>query len=240
MIPLQNNLSQNRPTRKEFSNGFRASIPLGISVGVYGVLFGILAKQHHLSNLEAVGMSMFVFAGTAQFAGLDLWSNPLPLAALFLQMLVINSRHLLMGLSLRTWYSAADTHVRYTSAFLMIDESWALAFKEFEQSKTDPGFLMGSGVAMYVFWAVSTGIGAAIGDIFRENRDPRTWALDTALPCVLVILLIPRWKGRSSILVWLSAAMASALSDRWLPPGWNVLLGALAGTLVGIAISRDE
>ena len=46
---------------------------------------------------------MLVFAGASQFLALELWGDPLPLAALVLGVLVINLRHLLMGPALLPW-----------------------------------------------------------------------------------------------------------------------------------------
>ena len=218
----------------------RASVPLAVSVAVYGVVFGILADEHHLSFSQTLGMSLFVFAGTAQFAALAIWFNPLPLTLLFIQTLVINSRHLMMGLALRKWFLGQSIWAKYVSAFFMIDESWALSLPRFEELDENPGFLLGSGLAMYLSWNLATILGFCVADRFGGKLNPEVWGLDVALPCVLVVLLIPRWKGLSSVSVWIVAAAASAMSERWLPvrlfpSGSNILIGAVAGSCIGLS-----
>ena len=62
-------------TLDQFYAGARACIPVAISVSAYGVVWGVLAKQAGLSLLEVVLMSGLVFAGSAQFVALDLWTT---------------------------------------------------------------------------------------------------------------------------------------------------------------------
>ena len=45
-------------------------------------------------------MSAIVFAGGAQFAAIEQWATPVPIAALAFGTLLINCRHMLMGASL--------------------------------------------------------------------------------------------------------------------------------------------
>src|SRR6202035_3079326 len=155
-LVLDNNYdSDARPfrcTKLGFRTGFVKGIPLAISIGGYGLLVGVLAKEHGFTSNAATAMSLIVFAGTAQFAALDMWSAKPALGALFLETLIINSRHLLMGLTLERWYKKSSRFVRYLSAFFMIDESWALTLSEFDTGHADAGFLIGSGFVMYLAW----------------------------------------------------------------------------------------
>jgi predicted branched-subunit amino acid permease len=204
----------------------------------------MLAVEKHMSVGESLGMSLLVFAGTAQFAAIDIWRFPLPLAFLFLQTLAINSRHVLMGIALKQWYSRQPSWVKCTSAFFMIDESWALSLAHFDAVGEDSGFLIGSGIAMYLAWGIATFLGSLVAARFGARLDPRLWGLDVALPCVLMTLLVPRWKGLSSALVWIAAGLASALSEKWLGDhhflaGSNILLGALVGAFVGMSRIGD-
>lgn len=221
-----------------FVTGFREGIPLAVSIACYGLLVGIEARQKQFTLSSATAMSLIVFAGTAQFAALETWRGVPPLVALFVETLVINSRHLLMGLSLEPWYIGARRSIRYVSAFFMIDESWALTLKKFETAQADAGFLIGSGVVMYIAWAISTFFGFIVSSLLQGLTDPKRLAMDVVLPCVLVILVLPRWQGKRSLAPWITAAVVSAVCDRFLPPGWNVLLGGCGGALVGSLTDR--
>src|SRR5256885_11123585 len=69
--------------------------PITAFVFPFGVAFGVAASAKALSAGIAVLMSAAVFAGASQFAALDLWIAPLPLAMLAVTVLAVNARHIL-------------------------------------------------------------------------------------------------------------------------------------------------
>ena len=75
-------------TRYGVATGFRRALPVALSVFAYGLVFGVLARQAGLGIIVVVAMSGTVFAGSAQFVALGLWSTPLPVAGLILTTLV--------------------------------------------------------------------------------------------------------------------------------------------------------
>ena len=69
----------------QFFAGARACLPVAISIAAYGLVWGVLARGAGLSVLEVIMMSLLVFAGSAQFVALDLWTATpasLPIGAL--------------------------------------------------------------------------------------------------------------------------------------------------------------
>src|ERR1700730_12634351 len=69
----------------------------------FGIAFGVAASAKSVPPEIAVLMSAGVFAGASQFAALDLWHAPLPLAMLALTVLAVNARHILLGVALAPW-----------------------------------------------------------------------------------------------------------------------------------------
>ena len=65
-----------------------------------GLLWGTLAAGKGFSALEAMLMSIFVYAGASQFVAVDMWREPVPLVLLIATTLVVNLRHVLMSASL--------------------------------------------------------------------------------------------------------------------------------------------
>ena len=68
-----------------------------------------MAVAQGLSPAEATLMSVLVFAGGAQFAAIESWASPAPVAALVFGTLLINARHVLMGASLAPKMRASRT-----------------------------------------------------------------------------------------------------------------------------------
>ena len=216
--------------------GARQSSALVASVFVYGVVFGVLARQAGLALLEAVLMSGLVSAGASQFMALGMWASPLPAVAIVLATLVVNLRHLLMGAALQPWFARLPAHTAYGSVFFMGDESWALTLGEFTRGGRDAAFLIGSGLVLFVGWVAATGTGWLAGAVVG---DPSRWALDFAFPAAFVALLIGMWRGRGDFWPWLVAAIVAVGASQWLPGQWYIVLGGLAGSLVGVLRHAD-
>src|SRR5262245_4837361 len=71
-------------TLQGFHAGAVSVWPLVPNVIVYAAAFGIMAGATGLSTLEATLLSAWVNAGGAQMASLQAWSDPVPIAAVFL------------------------------------------------------------------------------------------------------------------------------------------------------------
>ena len=87
--------------RDDIKRGLNDIWPAAVAAAPIGLLFGAVAASKGLSPFEVFLMSIMVFAGGAQFAAIELWASPAPVAALVFSTLPINARHVLMGASLR-------------------------------------------------------------------------------------------------------------------------------------------
>jgi branched chain amino acid efflux pump len=216
--------------------GTRACLPIALGAGVYGIVFGILARQTGLSLAEAMLMSTIVFAGASQLVALGLWVTPLPTGALILTTLIVNLRHLLMGASLYPWLSRLPSGRVYASLFFMTDESWALTLGALNDGMGDGAFLLGSGLTVFIFWGAATALGELVSGLVSN---PAQWGLDFAFTAVFLALLVGLWRGKADLLPWIVAAGVAVAAQHWLPGKWYILLGGLAGSLIG-ALRRGD
>jgi 4-azaleucine resistance transporter AzlC len=215
--------------------GARRALPVAVSVFAYGLVFGVLAYQAHMSVLEVLLMSGLVVAGAAQFAAVALWKTPLPVGVIVLTTLVINLRHLLMGAALRPLFRGLRPSRAYTSLFVMNDESWALTLADLNAGSRDAAFLLGCGGAIATAWVGSTVLGRVSGQLFV---DPEKLGLDFVFAAVFLALLVGLWRGRSSLAPWAAAAAVAIVAKAFVGGSWYVMLGGLAGTVVGGLVER--
>lgn len=217
-------------TLKGAIRGARAVLPIVPGAIAFGLVYGFLAGERGLSVLEIGLMSMLVFAGASQFLALELWGHPLPLAGLVLGVLVINLRHMLMGPALLPWLAHVRPVQVYTSLFFMTDESWGVSVAEQRRGGRDAAFLLGAGLGLYGFWVLATVLGRAAGDLsYLVER----WGLDYLTTAFFVALLAGFWRGRGDALPWAVAAGIAITAKWWLPGTWYIVLGAVAGSLIG-------
>jgi 4-azaleucine resistance transporter AzlC len=217
-------------TRRGLLRGARQTVPIGAAVAVYCTVFGALAAQAGLSAVEAVLMSALVFAGAAQFVALELWGTPLPVFALALTALVVNLRHLLMGATLAGWLRGLPPPRLAASAAFISDESWALTTQAQVRGERDRGFLIGSGLVLFVCWVGSTAVGVAAGGIVE---DPQALGLDFAFTAVFLVLLVGFWRGRADVMPWAVGAGIALAAERVLEGPWYIVAGGLTGSVLG-------
>ncbi|GAC1632282.1 MAG: AzlC family ABC transporter permease [Chloroflexota bacterium] len=210
--------------------GSRTTLSIAISVGAYGLVFGVLARQAGLSIVATMLMSTIVFAGASQFVALGLWAMPLPVVSIVLTTLIVNLRHVLMGMSLSPWLLRISRFKALGSVFFMTDESWALTTAELAQKGDDPAFLLGSGITLWIAWQTGTCAGRVLGS---SIHDPSSLGLDFAFSAVFITLLVGLWRGAADVLPWIVAAAVAVAASHWLQGTWYILLGGLAGSVAG-------
>lgn len=212
--------------------GFRQMVPIAVFVMVFGAAFGLAATQSGLDAAWVVFMSTLVFAGAAQFAALDLWGPQVPMLALALTVFAINARHLLMGATLYPWLRHLPPVQRYAVMLVASDANWALSIQALGQNDTNRGLglLLGGGLALWLFWIVGTWLGLYMGNAIA---DPVRWGLDMVMGCFLLTMVVDGRKDRRLVAIWAMAAGASLLAWRYLPENSHVVVGAIAGGLLG-------
>jgi branched chain amino acid efflux pump len=218
-------------------SGVQQSIALLVECFLSGAVFGIMARQAGMRLAESVSMSGFVFAGTSQFASLDLWITPLPLFTIILTTLTINLRYLLMGAALQPWFKQLSTSQIYGSLLFMGDESWALAMREFASGGTNASLMIGSGISQSIVWASSTAFGYIVS---TSIINPAKWGIDFVFTAAFVAILSSMWKGKSDLIPWGVSAATALIGSFLLPGKWYILAGGVAGSVVGYLRSNYE
>lgn len=210
--------------------GFVRTLPVALGVAAYGLVYGVLARQAGLSLWEGLALSGLVFAGASQFVALDLWAHPLPVSALIVTTLAVNLRHVLMGATLRPWFGGLTPLEAYGSMFFMVDEGWALTLTELNSGGSRASFLLGTGLALYLAWVGSTGLGMTAGSLLG---DPARLGMDFAFTAMFLALLAGMWRGRRDLAPWLAAGAVALLVEHFVPGKWHIVAGGLAGGLTG-------
>lgn len=224
------------PAARDARDGLRDIFPVMIAAFPIGLLFGALCAGKGLSIMEAGLMSILVFAGGAQFAAIEMWTYPVPIAALVFSTLLINARHILMGASLAPKLTRFSTGQRLAACFFLTDESWALAERRALNRRISPAYWFACAAMLPVSWVGSTFLGAWLGSFMG---DPKRLGADFAFTALFIGLTAGFWKGRVTAYTVIASAGASALTAVTLGPPWHVAAGAFTGILAAYLVSRD-
>lgn len=221
-------------TRSEFVRGIRESGPLLIGLLPFALILGMQGGQKGMSWLEMLLMTGMNFAGGSEFAAVNAWVHPLPIALIAGMTLMINSRHILMGAALAPYLRHLPMKKILPALFFMCDESWAMGLAEAQKRKPLglPAFNMpyyaGVCFILYTTWISFAAVGAAVGLMFG---DVAAWGFGMAFPAVFLVLLRGMWKSFTAARPWFVSLIVAAMTYLSTEGAWYVPAGALAGLM---------
>jgi len=203
----------------------RQALSLALAVMPFGVAFGAAAAGAGLSRWQASAFSLLVFAGSAQFAAVEIIGRGGGAPAAIAAGLLLNLRSLAFGLlmapSLRGpwWKRAVWSH-------LMIDETTAVATGQDDPRWRRYGFLY-TGVVLFVAWNISTVVGAAA--LSSASHLVTTAGIDATIPAAFLALLWPRLRDTDQRTTALLGGLVALALVPIAPPGIPVIAaGAVA------------
>lgn len=213
-----------------FVLGLKAGLSIAIGYFPVALTFGLLAKTSGLSILEATAMSMFVYAGAAQYMSLTLISKGVDPILIVLNTFVVNIRHFLMTAALNEKMQSEKRWVKGIYAFGITDESFSVLATRKEEKIRTP-FAFGVAIIAYSSWVVFTAVGHVIGANLPQFLQA---AMSIALYAMFVGLLVPSMRGnRKVVMLALIAAVINGLFY-WtgaLSTGWSILVATLASSI---------
>lgn len=104
----------------------KAATPVVMGYIPIAIAFGILASQVGLGIAEAAAMSVFVFAGSAQFIAVGMIGAGNSIGAIVVTTFLVNLRHLLMSAALSPHLRGLSHKELAWFGFQLTDETFAL------------------------------------------------------------------------------------------------------------------
>jgi 4-azaleucine resistance transporter AzlC len=192
--------------------------------GIVGISYGAISVGGGLHLWVPVVLSILVFAGASQFLFVGIVAaGGSPIAATIAGLLV-NTRHVAFGLAISE--VIGNGWRRLPGSHLMTDENVAFALGQEELSRKRAAYWAG-GIGIFVSWNVGVVIGALAGSVITDTD---VFGLDAAFPAVLLALVLPAVRDRSTRTAALVGAGAALVATPFLPAGLPVLF-ALVGLL---------
>lgn len=196
-----------------------------VADGVVGASFGAIAVAGGQPGWVPVTMSLVVFAGGAQFAALAVVLGGGDPIAAAVAGLVLNARHLPFGFAVA---DVLDGRAKAFGAHVMIDESVAFTLARREPRRRRAAFWT-CGLMLFVTWNVGVLVGVFAG---RLVGDPDALGLDAASPVVLLALVLPSLRDRTTLVAALAGGAIALATTPFLPAGVPFSLA-----LVGVALA---
>lgn len=153
---------------------FEAAWPICVGYFAIGVAFGVLAQKAGLKPLEIGLMSVFVFAGSAQFIAVSMLSSGAAAASVILTTFVVNIRHLLMSSSLAVHLNGCSRRFLFLYAYGITDESFAVNTMRFREGRWNAYNALAVNHIANVVWVGSTVAGGFAGQFIPGEASAST------------------------------------------------------------------
>jgi len=225
-------------TRDQISSlrdGALAAIPLLVGIVPWGIVAGVAMVSAGLTNGQAVGMSLIVFAGTAQLAVLPLLIAKAPLWVMYATALVVNLRYVIYSAVLAPYFERLSWAWRALLSYITVDQIFALFVGRYRADDAKPDkhwFFLGGSLVMWSAWQTASLVG-----IFAGALIPSGWSLEFAATLSLIAMLMPLLFDRAVVCAALAAGGVSLAAAKW-PLNIGLLAATAAGVAVGLTVAR--
>ncbi|MDA8792889.1 AzlC family ABC transporter permease [Bacteriovoracaceae bacterium] len=190
-------------------NAFKKSFPLAITVIPFGMVKGSLAASGDLGLIETMGMSLFIFAGAAQLAMLQLMMENIHFVMIIISAAMINFRMILYSVYFSDRFKKLPWYKKLIYSHMITDQSYAIyqsSAKTYEERDDKLRFYFFSAFIFFLFWQTSVFAGFYFGNAFANISD-----MDFMVPLVFIGMLGPHLKQRFGTLLAAISAVASII-----------------------------
>lgn len=212
---------------------------LGIAVSAvgFGFVYGLSAREAGFSPIEAIAMSLIVFAGAAQFAAVGYVASGLPWPGIVLLTALLNARHLLYSGALAPWLRNVPFARRAVMAHLVTDEAFALSISHFRRiGRTDErGFWIAAFAVTFIPWNLATIGGVVLG---AQIPDPARLGIDVIFPAAMIGLAVGLVTGRRELVAAIVGAGVAVGVALLSSPSVGIVVGGVVGPIVGLLVPK--
>lgn len=194
-------------------------VSIGLACGTIGAPY--------VTPVEMGLMSLFVYAGSAQFAMLALIVVQAPVAAIAMTVFLINLRLFLLSLHASTYFRHTSLWYNIGMSSILTDETYGVLMGELAHTdKVNPMWMHGNNLNSYVAWFVGTVVGTALGGLLPN---PEIFALILSSVVTGKVGILPQIKWLDFLAVFPTA---------WVAFRYRNLVGTVLFGVVLIAILR--
>src|SRR4051812_35413776 len=198
--------------RAEFLAGVKATLPLVIGAFPFGVIFGALSITNGVSVLGTIALSLFVFAGSAEFIGVGLVGLGVSVPIIIVTTFIVNLRHALYSATLAPFVKHLPQRWIVPLGFMLTDEAFVISSTHYNEPTDNVNkhwYFFGSEILLYVCWQIFTWIGIFAG---THTPDPTRLGLDFAMSVTFIGMLLPLIKNRPVLASIVVAGVVAALT----------------------------
>ena len=220
------------PFRAGAREGFFSFLPLSVGLIPWALVMGMAMTSAGFTPVQAMGMNLIVFAGTAQLGTLPLIVAGVPLWLIVVTALALNLRFIIFSAAIAQGFRGVGTPMRWFSGHLLTDGVFANCLEKMlkvDDVRWRLGYYLAPSLWSWFLWQLFALIG-----ILAAGSIPKHWSLEFMATIALLVLLIPLVRARP-MLVAAVAGGATAVVLRGMPLRLGLIVAIVVGICAGFA-----
>ena len=212
---------------------------VAMGIGAWGLMTGVSLVQSGLSPLEAVLMTLIVYAGSAQLAAVPMIAAGAPLWVILAAAFCVNLRFVVFSAHLRPYLMHLPRWQRLVSGYVTADLSYVFFARRYPRPGATPqelaaqqAYLMGNCGVNYVAW-----MGASLTGIALANVVPVAWGLGFAGILALLGVLCSLATSKLRV-VSLGISGTAAVAAYALPLKLNIVVAIASAVALCLVLDR--
>jgi predicted branched-subunit amino acid permease len=216
-----------------WQEGLRTGLPTLFGIAAWGLVVGVAMVKTGLTAFQACGMTLLVFAGSAQLASLPLILAHAPVWVIFATGLVVNLRFVIFSALLAPHFSHLPWRQRLLYGYISGDMTIAIFLQRFPTTAPVPGKLSYLKGLVFPNWAAWQA--GSLTGIFLGSAVPAEWGLGFAGTLAILCITVPLIANRAALCGVLVAGAVAVLANNF-PYKLGLLAAVFAGMLTAMAV----
>lgn len=223
----------------EFLQGVRDTAAVAPGLAAWGMMTGVAMIKSGMSLVEALAMTLLVYAGSSQLAAIPLIAAGAPVLVIWATAFCVNLRFVVFSAHLRAYLMHLPRRWRLLQGYLTADLSYVIFVRRYAhpprsaaEQQAQRAYLMGGCALNWSSWQLSSILG-----IVLANAVPPSWGLGFAGILALLGVSCSLVKSPLSVVSAVVSATA-AVAAFALPFKLNILVAIAAAVALCLVLEQ--
>ena len=175
--------------KKAMRQVFLDTVPVLTGYLFLGAGFGILLSETGYGVWWALGMSIFIFAGSGQYLAVSLLAGGASLLSTAVATFLVNARHIFYGISLLDDYEKAGKKKPYL-IFALTDETYSLVTQNHPpEGMSRHSYCFAVSLLDHIYWVCGCVLGSLVGRYIPISFE----GVEFVLTALFVTMFVDQW-----------------------------------------------
>lgn len=216
---------------------FKAAVPVMLGYVVIGLPCGLMESTIGFTPIMCFVVSCTFYSGAGQFMYSNMWLGGAPLYSIIASISFVNTRQILYSAAFSPYFRNVGKLLSFLFSATVTDESFGVNMDRYKNDASwNASLALAVNVLCMLSWAVSNALGCAMGALIDLPLAITSFAMTSIFVC----LLCSQQVTRQTTTAMLASALGVMVCKVVGLAGPAILLGALFGVVMGMALGRDS